>query len=1006
MLRALVLSAALALPALAQYDLVILNARVADGTGAPWFRADVAVAAGKIAAVGRLANAKAARTIDANGRVLAPGFIDTHTHVEGEIERLPRADNFLLDGVTTAVTGNCGGSARDVAAWLARLDGLPLGINIATLYGHNTARREVMGTENRAPTPAELGRMRELVESAMRGGAFGLSTGLEYVPGAYARPEEIIELAKAAARFGGVYASHMRNEGDAILDSIRETARVGREAGLPVQVSHIKIDTPRVWGSAPQAVALLDQLRREGVDIVADLYPYERSATTLGLTLPAWALEGGASALKERLAAPATRTRIAAEMKQMLERRGRADYRYATVASYAKDRSWEGLTIPEITARRGLDPSLDNQIATIFDMLLAGGASMTFHSMSDADIEIFLRWPHTAIASDGGVRIAGEGVPHPRSYGTNARVLARGALPLEEAVRRMTSLPARTFGLFDRGIIRTGMAADLVLFDPARVRDKATYLNPHQFSEGFDFVLVNGVVMVDNGALTAAEGGRALRRPAPPAAARYDLLIRNARVADGTGAPWFRADVAVNGARIAAIGRLADAQAARTIDAAGRILAPGFIDVHTHAERGIVRLPRADNFLRDGVTTVLTGNCGGSESDIALWLAQLDALPLGVNVATLYGHNTARREVMGAENRRAAPEELARMRALVERAMSAGAFGLSTGLEYVPGNYAPAEEIAELARVAVRHGGVYATHMRDEGDKVLEAIAESLRTGREAGIAVRISHLKQDTRSHWGSSARMLALLEEARREGVDVSADQYPYDAFSTGLTFLMPPWALAAGAAPPRDRLASEMLATLRLKGHPDFSYVRLASFPARPEWEGKTITEVNALLGRAPGAAQEVETVIDLVNMGGGSGVFRSMSEEDIARIMAHRLVAIASDGGVALPGEGVPHPRSYGTNARVLARGALPVEEAVRKMTSLPAAAFGFPDRGIVRPGFAADLVLFDPARVRDRATYENPHQFSEGFDFVLVNGAVMVDGGALTSAKGGRALRRP
>jgi N-acyl-D-amino-acid deacylase len=520
----------------ANYDLLIRNARVVDGTGAPWFRADLAIANGKIAAIGRLNSATAAKVIDAKGRILAPGFIDSHTHIEGEIERLPRADNFLRDGVTTVVTGNCGGSARDVAAWLARLETLPLGINIATLYGHNTARREVMGADNRAPSPEELARMRDLVEQAMSAGAYGLSTGLEYVPGVYAQPEEIIDLAKVAARHGGVYASHMRNEGDAILDSLRETARVGREAGLPVQVSHIKIDTPRVWGLSKQAVALLDDLRREGIDIVADFYPYECSATTLGLTVPAWALAGGAQAFRERLAVQDTKAKIVAGMKQLLERRGHADYTYATVASYPADRAFEGLTIREITKRGGHDPTLDNQIETIIAMLQAGGASMTYHSMSEADMEVFLRWPHTAIASDGGVRIPGEGVPHPRSYGTNARVIARNLLPLEEAVRRMTSLPARTFGLSGRGLIRPGQAADLVLFDPAKVRDKATYEAPHQFSEGFDTVIVNGQLMIDEGALTTAKAGRPLRNRRPSASLRGQS-DRPANARQPTGTP-------------------------------------------------------------------------------------------------------------------------------------------------------------------------------------------------------------------------------------------------------------------------------------------------------------------------------------------------------------------------------------------------------------------------------------------------------------------------------------
>lgn len=509
-----------AIPAVAQYDILIRNARVVDGTGNPWFHADIGIREGRIAAIGRLENAAAARVIDAAGRVAAPGFIDVHTHVEGAIEKVPRADNFLLDGVTTIVTGNCGGSVQNVAAWFQRLEELGIGVNVATLVGHNTVRRQVMGTENRHATPEELARMKELVHAAMQQGAVGFSTGLIYIPGAYAPTEEVVELARSAAVYDGVYASHMRDEGAQILEAIHEAARVGEQARMPVQISHFKIDTPRIWGFSEKSIALVEEYRRRGVDVVVDQYPYDHSSTNLGITLPAWALAGGTEALRERLSNPETRARIAAEMEQRLKDLGHPDYSYATVAYFAQDHSWEGKNLVEITRIRGLEPTLANQIETIFHILLNGGAQMIYHSMSDVDIERILRYPNTAIASDGGVRVFGEGMPHPRSYGTNARVLAeyvrrRGVLTLEDAIRRMTSLPARTFRLRDRGLLREGFAADIVIFDPERVQDKATYTQPHQYSDGFDYVLVNGVVMVDEGRLTEARGGRILRhRPA------------------------------------------------------------------------------------------------------------------------------------------------------------------------------------------------------------------------------------------------------------------------------------------------------------------------------------------------------------------------------------------------------------------------------------------------------------------------------------------------------------
>jgi N-acyl-D-amino-acid deacylase len=500
----------------ADFDLVIRNARVVDGSGNPWFRADVGIREGRVAAVGNLTKAAADRVIDARDRVVAPGFIDVHTHIESTVEKLPRGDNYLMDGVTTVVTGNCGGSYADLEAAFAKLEQAGLGLNVASLIGHNTVRREVMGTANRFATPEEIARMQELVEKGMRAGAAGFSTGLIYIPGTYSSSDEVVALAKAAAKYDGVYASHMRDEGARVLEAIEEALRVGREAGMRVQLSHFKIDNRKLWGNSEKSLALVEKARREGVDVVVDQYPYDRSSTNLGITLPSWALADGSGKVKERLADPATRKKIAKEMEQKLKSLGHKNYSYAMVASCESDRSIEGKTISEIAVMRGRKKKLKDEIETILEILAAGGAQMVYHSMGEMDVERIMRHPSTGIASDGGIREFGLGVPHPRSYGTNARVLsefvrARGLLTLEDAVRKMTSLPARTFGFRDRGLVGEGYQADLVIFDPERVRDKATFQQPHQYSEGLDFVLVNGTVAVEEGKLTDARGGQVIR---------------------------------------------------------------------------------------------------------------------------------------------------------------------------------------------------------------------------------------------------------------------------------------------------------------------------------------------------------------------------------------------------------------------------------------------------------------------------------------------------------------
>jgi N-acyl-D-amino-acid deacylase len=510
----------------AEADILIRNARVVDGTGSPWFLSDVAVADGRISALGRNLQVDAKRTIDAEGRVLAPGFVDVNTHVESSsrragLSRLPRADNFLFDGVTTIITGNCGGSEIDIADYARSLEGL--GLNVATLIGHNTVRREVVGLDDRSPTAAEIREMKALVEKAMQDGAVGLSTGLLYVPGTYAETGEVIELAKVAASYGGVYATHLREQGALLHESITEAVTIGIEAGIPVQISHLKVKGPSRWGSIGSALDLIEVYRGQGVDIVVDAYPYARASTNLGVNLPRWAVAGSAADIAGRIEDPQLRRQIASGMKDMLNDGGYEDYSFATVARFLPDESYNGLNISEINRLREGAPDIDGEIGTILDMMVEGGeagmsqgASMVYHYMSDDDVDTIFRYPNAAVASDGGVVEFGVGQPHPRSYGTNARVIAsfvqeRNVLSLEDAVRRMTSLPARAFALHDRGIVRPGFAADLVLFDPARVQDNASFEDPHRYSDGFDYVIVNGVIAIDGGEISDARGGQFVR---------------------------------------------------------------------------------------------------------------------------------------------------------------------------------------------------------------------------------------------------------------------------------------------------------------------------------------------------------------------------------------------------------------------------------------------------------------------------------------------------------------
>jgi N-acyl-D-amino-acid deacylase len=499
------------------YDLLITNARIVDGSGNPWFRADVAVRDGRVARIGHIPPDAAKRTIDARAQILAPGFIDVHTHVES-IYSLPAAENFIRMGVTSLVTGNCGTSTTDVGEFLGRLKQKPLAVNLATLIAHGSVRRKVMGLGDRAPTADELKQMEDVVEQGMKDGAVGLSTGLIYVPGTYAKTDEIVALARVAARYGGLYATHMRNEGDKVADAIRESIQIGELAGLPVEISHFKISNKKLWGQSPITLGLVREARGRGLMVTVDQYAYTASSTSLDSRLPAWLRAGGLEEAKKRLADKATREKAINDTKDALKRSGFKDYSFAVVASYDRDKSFNGKSIAEITKQVRHKSDVTSQIEQMLEMYEAGGAAMIYHGMDEGDVKRIMQEPFTMIASDSGVRQLDESVPHPRGYGNNARVLGHYVrelklIALEDAIRKMTSLPAQTFGFRDRGLIREGFAADFVIFDENTISDQATFANPHQFPSGISYVIVNGETVLANGQMTEARPGIALRGP-------------------------------------------------------------------------------------------------------------------------------------------------------------------------------------------------------------------------------------------------------------------------------------------------------------------------------------------------------------------------------------------------------------------------------------------------------------------------------------------------------------
>lgn len=507
-------------PALAQhYDVLIRGGTLYDGTGSPARTADVAIAGDRIAAVGSIPDGATATTlIDAAGRIVAPGFIDPHSHAAPNIQtkELAAALPMLHQGITTLAINPDGGGPAELGQQIVDLNTNIPGVNVIPLIGHNAVRRAVMGDVARLATADEQAKMEGLVTAAMQAGAYGLSDGPFYIPGKYSNTAEIVGLAKAAARFpGALYISHIRDEGNydvGVVAAVDEVITVAREAKIPGVVTHIKVLGPQVWGKSADVIARIDKARAEGLEIWADQYPYSASGSSLMASLvPGWAQEGGAAALAKRLQDPAMRAKIRAEMVPNLERR--AGPHALMIRSFAPDPSLEGKRLDEVGRIKGMDP-LDAAI----EMLIAGGAPTVSFNMSDDDVEAFMRQPWTMTSTDGGLPHFGKTSEHPRAYGAFPRklrnyVLDKPVIPMAQAIHAATGLPAKILGVPDRGLLREGAFADVIVFDPKTIRDLATYERPHAYSVGVDYVFVNGKAALAKGKPTAERHGRVLLRP-------------------------------------------------------------------------------------------------------------------------------------------------------------------------------------------------------------------------------------------------------------------------------------------------------------------------------------------------------------------------------------------------------------------------------------------------------------------------------------------------------------
>jgi len=493
-------------------DILLAGATIHDGAGSPGAIGDVAIRGKKIVAVGKFTAGRVGRTIDCTGLVVAPGFIDLHNHSDRQvIDRRTRAVvNYLLQGCTTIVTGNCGSGPIDVADFYKKIDAAGAGTNVAHLLPQGKLRDAVLGTAQRPPTKDELQRMKQLAEKAMQDGAWGMSTGLIYVPSSYANTDEISEIAKVVSAGGGIYVSHIRNENVELLAAVNEAMKIGRAADMPVHISHFKSSGRESWGLVRRAADMIEKAQKQGEKVTADQYPYIASSTSLDATLiPTWARAGGRKELIARFDDKQLGERIRQSMSRNLEKRNGGES--IQIARYAKHPEWAGKRLSEIAKAENIDP-----LELAIRISRNGGAGIVNFSMDEADVRHIMQRPWVATASDGRAYLPGADKPHPRSYGTFARKMGHYSirekvLPLEQAIRSSSGLPAEILGMTDRGYVRVGLVADVVVFDPKAFVDRATFQQPHQYSAGVNHVFVNGYPAVFNGQPTGALAGKSLR---------------------------------------------------------------------------------------------------------------------------------------------------------------------------------------------------------------------------------------------------------------------------------------------------------------------------------------------------------------------------------------------------------------------------------------------------------------------------------------------------------------
>jgi N-acyl-D-amino-acid deacylase len=493
-------------------DVVLRGGTLHDGSGKPGVVGDVAIKGDRLVAVGKFEVAGKPREIDAKGLVVAPGFIDLHSHSDLPLQnKATRANlSFAYQGATTVVTGNCGAGPADVAKYFATLEKNGVGCNVIHLMPHNTVRRQVMTNANRAPSATELAKMEAVLETGMKDGAWGMATGLIYTPGSYSKTDELIALSKVIARHGGIYASHIRDEGSGVLGAIDEAVRIGKEANLPVHISHLKASGKGVWGKSADIVAAIAAARKAGQTVTADQYPYTASSTSLGATIiPVRWREGTDADFQKRLADPDLGPQIKKAIEGALKSRdGGATVR---IARYSKNRAWQGKDIAAIAKAEKKTP-----LEIVLEIEKNGGAQVVNFAMSEEDVRLIMKQPFVATASDGSSQSPGDTVPHPRSYGTFPRKIGRYGLAdkvvtLEHAIRSSSGLPADILGLKDRGYLKAGSFADVVVFDPETFRDTATFDKPHQYAAGVRYLFVNGVAAIDEGKATGKLGGKPLR---------------------------------------------------------------------------------------------------------------------------------------------------------------------------------------------------------------------------------------------------------------------------------------------------------------------------------------------------------------------------------------------------------------------------------------------------------------------------------------------------------------